>query len=51
MFTDKKREEYRYWLLSLETKNHGKSSEKKIKHDTLKKYELVIGSCIVYQKL
>ena len=55
MFTAKKRVEYRYWLLNLEKKTHGKSSKaqqlKNIKYDVLKKYELVMGSCIISQKL
>ena len=47
MFTGKKREEYRYWLLNPEKKSQGNSfdarQQKNIKHDALKKYELVDG--------
>ena len=47
MFTSKKREEYRYWLLNQERKVQGNSPEAKqqrnIKHEALKRYELVDG--------
>ena len=47
MFTSKKHEEYRYWLLHPERKAHGNSvdaqQQRNIKHDALKKYELVDG--------
>lgn len=52
MFTGKKREEYRYWLLDPERKCEGKSTEarqqRNIRHDALKKYILVDGQ--LYRK-
>ena len=43
MFTDKKRGEYRYWLLNQERRVQGGSTEaqqqRNIKHDAIRKYD------------